>query len=294
MSPPYRKFASWTLSDLAIRASQGDRITFTGNHIFAQHPLPTRSPAETAEQFAARLRKFRNNLPRHTDLSERLALAVTALVRDGENTYAAADCVREILRNAPAEKKAEYDRDGIGYAFRPIDAPIGKTHRNRRTKRRKRGISPEEREAHVIRAQASRFIHKQKNFESLFQAQFGTFRYQSCRDADWYASAEPSYLERVDAFEKCAEPYAWFNAMPVAAAAQFYHEQRKFSQALLYYRKAIHAARRALMHEDLRAFVIRWLRLGVKLCKRSARMIPMPLYLGPWLPAEKSPSDCPA
>ena len=92
----YKEFAKWTLSDLAIRETQNDRITFRGNHISAQYPLPVRSQGETAEQFAARLTKFRNNLPRHSDSSERLAVAVKALMLDGEKSYAAADWVREM------------------------------------------------------------------------------------------------------------------------------------------------------------------------------------------------------
>ena len=68
----------------------------------------------------------------------------------------------------------------------------------------------------------------------------------------------------------------------------FYHEQRKYARALLHYRKAIRAARRAVMHENLRVFVIQWLRRGVKLCNHSARMMPMPLYSGPWLPTNSN------
>lgn len=154
----YKEFAKWTLSDLAIRETQNDRITFRGNHISAQYPLPVRSQGETAEQFAARLTKFRNNLPRHSDSSERLAVAVKALMLDGEKSYAAADWVREMLRDAPAEKKAEYEMKGIGYAFRPIDTPIGSTRRNHRIKQKTMDITLEERQAHTIRTQASRFI----------------------------------------------------------------------------------------------------------------------------------------
>jgi tetratricopeptide (TPR) repeat protein len=294
MSLPCREFAIWTLSDLAIRESEDDRITFRGNHISGQYVLPVRSQEETAEQFAVRISKFQKSLPRHSDLSERLALAVKAFMLDGEKSFAAADLVREILSKAPAEKKAEYERLGIGYAFRPIDAPIGTTRRNHRTRRKKRGISPAERQAHTIRTQASRFIRQHKNFDVLLQSRLGSFRQQCWRDATWYESAEKFSASRVKAFEKCDEPFGWFNAMPLSAAAYLYHEQGKFALALLHYRKAIHAARRAVMHEDLRAFVIRWLRLGMKLCKHSARMIPMPPYSGPWVPAEKSLGDCPA
>jgi hypothetical protein len=79
MALPYRQFAFWTLSDLAIRETESDRITLRGNHISAQYALPTRSQEETAEQFAVRVRKFRRDLPRHSDSSERFALAMKPL-----------------------------------------------------------------------------------------------------------------------------------------------------------------------------------------------------------------------
>jgi hypothetical protein len=98
---------------------------------------------------------------------------------------------------------------------------------------------------------------------------------------------EPSYIARVEAFEQLSGPFEWWAAMPVVAAANFYHEQRKFPQALLYYRKAIAAARSAEMHEDLRAFVLHWLRVQMNLCELSEKLIPMPPYRGAWIPAEK-------
>ena len=47
-----------------------------------------------------------------------------------------------------------------------------------------------------------------------------------------------------------------------ASGSHLYHEQRKFAQALVYYRKVIRAARRAIMHGDLRYFVVYWMRAG--------------------------------
>jgi hypothetical protein len=88
-------------------------------------------------------------------------------------------------------------------------------------------------------------------------------------------------------FEKRSEPFDWFTAMPLSVAGYLFHEQRKFSKALFYYRKAIQAARRAIMHEDLRAFVLSWPRIGVKLCLHAAEMVAMPAYRGPWLPEER-------
>jgi hypothetical protein len=284
----YRQFAIWVLSDLAVRKAEHDRVTFTGNHVCSQRLLPTRLEGETAKQFAVRLQEFRKGLQRYSDASERLALAVKAFMLDGEKSFAAAHSVMEILRKVPAEQKAEYERQGIGYAFRPIEMLIGKTRRNRRTKKKKHDKTPEELQAETIRTQASRFIHNHKDFDALFQRRLGSFRYECCRDAEWFDSVEASYAARVEAFEQISGHFDWFRVMPLAVSAQFYHEQRKYAPALLHYRKAIRAARRAVMHENLRVFVIPWLRRGVKLCNHSARMMPMPLYSGPWLPTNSN------
>jgi T5orf172 domain len=181
----YRQFAIWILSDLAIRKAEPDRITFTGNRVCSQHLLPTRLEKETATQFAIRLQEFRKGLPRYSDASERLALAVKAFMLDGEKSFAAAQSVLRILGKMPAEKRAEYERQGIGYAFRPIEMLIGRTRRNRRTRKKKHDKTPEESQADTIRAQASRFIHNRKDFEALFQRRLGSFRYECCRDAEW-------------------------------------------------------------------------------------------------------------
>jgi hypothetical protein len=269
MAVSYREFATWILSDLAVRETANDRVAFSGNRISAQHPFPIRLREESDREFSARLVKFKATLPRHSDLSERLALAVRALTLDSEKAFAAADLVREILSKAPKEVKAQYEERGIGYAFRSIDTPIGATHRNRRTKRKKVGISPEVRQAESIRAQASRFIKNHEKFDALFESWLGTFRFECCRDADWFASVEPSYLARVLEFEKRSEPFDWYDAMPVAAAAQFYHEQHKFPEALFYYREAIAAAMRAVMPEHHRARVLHWLEAQMHLCEVS-------------------------
>lgn len=176
MALPYREFATWTLSDLAIRRDDGDRITFSGNHISHQYLLPVPSPGESDEQYAARSRAFRKSLPRRWDLSERLALAFEAFRRSGEDPYSAAHDALKILREAPVRKQAEYERNGIGYAYKPIDSRIGSTRRGHRTKRKKPGLTREERQIHTIRAQVYRFIRQHKNFAALFDEQFGGFR----------------------------------------------------------------------------------------------------------------------
>jgi tetratricopeptide (TPR) repeat protein len=285
MAIHYREFAHWILNDLAIRKTENDRITFTGNHVCAQYLLPRRSKDDSDSQFAAKVREFRARLPRGSDFSERIAFATRALILDGEKAYIAADIIRQWLKQLPAEKKAEYDRAGIGHAFRPIDGPIGSTCRNRRTKeKKKQGVSTEESEAETIRTQASRFIRKHKNFEVRFQEALDSFRERFYRDEELYASVEASKIARVEAFETLSGPFDWFAAMPVAAAAQFYHEQGKFEQALFYYGKAIRAAGQAIMDEHFRGFVLHWLKVEVERCKRLEPMIPIPGYSGPRLP----------
>lgn len=181
MALPYTEFGIWMLSDLAIRKRVGNRITFAGNHVSDQRLLPRRSPEETSEQFTARKLKFDKSLPRHSDFSERIALAMRAFMLAGENSYAAAYRIFENLLELPAKKKAEYEAAGIGRAFEPIDPPIGSTRRNHRTMTKSPGISADERQVHSIRTQAYRFIGKHKDFEALFQRKMGSFRYECCR-----------------------------------------------------------------------------------------------------------------
>lgn len=282
MSVSYRTFAIWTLHDLAIRQNdRGNNIVFSGNHVSTQYARPVRSPGETHAMFALRLKQFHKAIPRRSDLSERLALALHALVLDGEKTFAAANHILHSLRNAPTKKKAEFERLGIGYAYKPIDSWIGATRRGRRETRKKRRLNPEIRCTETIRAQAYRFIREHENFAALFDQRIAYFRTTFARDAEWYAGAESSYTARAEAFGRRAEPFDWFTAMPLAATAQLYHEQRKFEQAALYYRKAISHARRAIMDEDFRVFVMWWLRAGVKSCKHKAGLVRPPAYRGP-------------
>jgi hypothetical protein len=285
MNLPYSEFGRWILNDLATRTTENGIVIFAGNHICIRNSPPTRAEGETNEQFAFQMDQFRKNLRRGSDASERLALAAKAFMLAGEtNWFAAAHSVLKLVRSLPSEKKAEYESQGIGYAFRPIDMPVGTTRRNRRTKEKKQNKTVEELQADSIRAQVSRFINNHPDFERLFERHFGEFRFRFCREA-WFASVEASYMARIESFERSSEPFDWYSAMPLAVCAQFYHEQRRYTPALLHYRKAIRAARRAVMHEDLRAFVLQWLRRGVKLCNHSTKMIPMPPYSGPWLPA---------
>jgi hypothetical protein len=138
--------------------------------------------------------------------------------------------------------------------------------------------------------QAARYIRRHKDFHARFDERLGSFREALWRDPEWYSAAENHYTAWVEACEKRTGPFEWSDAMPLATTAHLFHEQCKFSQALLYYQKVIKAARVAVMHEDLRTFVQYWMRVGVKLCRHGAGMIRMPPYSGPWVPDQATPS----
>jgi hypothetical protein len=255
-------------------------VVFEGNHVSRQYILPIRGPAESPEQFAERKREFWKTLPRGSDLSERLALAFAALTRIEEPKAAAYD-ILEILRKAPAAKREYYESRGIGYAYRPINSALGTTRRGHRKNGKKQGLDEEIRQAETIRVQASTFIKSHKNFDALFRDRLGSFRFTFWRDAEWYEKTEKSYVAQVAAFDELNRPFEWWSAMILPVTAQFYHEQRKFAKALVHYRKAMKAARGAVMTEDLRDFVVYWMRIGIKLCLRSASVVEMPPYSGP-------------
>ena len=283
MAVPYREFAIWTLHDLAIKEKTADRIVFDGNYVSEQHAVPMSQAGEAPEHFAARMRRFWKALPRHSDLSERLARAFEALQHVEEKKAAAYD-ILTILRGAPADERALHETRGIGHAYKPINSAFGTTRRGRRTKRKKRGLGVDYRQAESIRVQASKFIRHHTNFEALFRLRLELFKFMFWRDREWYEATEKAYLAQVAAFEGLIGTFEWSAAMILTAVAYLYHEQRRFAPATVYYRKAIRAARRAVMHEDFRQFVIHWMRLGIKLCLREAKVVEAPPYDGPWLP----------
>src|SRR5215831_201050 len=107
MPLPYREFATWILSDLAERTptKHKDRITFSGNHISIQYPIPVRAESETEEEFAMRVRDFYRGLPRYSDLSFPMTMAWQALVLAGKSDWSAASLVLGELQKVPVRSK---------------------------------------------------------------------------------------------------------------------------------------------------------------------------------------------
>ena len=266
MPLPYREFAAWILSDLSERTETeyADRITFSGNYINEQWVLPVRAENETAEQFALRFKEFHKLIPRHSDLSTRIALAVEAFVRAGETKWSAASLVWDQLKKVPnlsAAQQLQWAKLEISH--KQIKPAIGTTRRGRRSKRKKTGSPAYYRQVETVRTQASRFKRKCTNFETLFESKFATYRFQFWRDdwyAEWYAEAEPVYLQRL---ADCEQTYGSEPGHPmtplsdgrdasnvvvgeVLGLAWLYLQWGKYAQAELFLRRAQATLEKAL------------------------------------------------
>jgi tetratricopeptide (TPR) repeat protein len=145
---------------------------------------------------------------------------------------------------------------------------------------RKSSESPFLRLAGTIRRQVQRYRTRHSDWRRDFDFQIAMFRASRFRDAEWYREAEEGYEQWLSDFEKRQE-FVWFEAMKIIGLARLYHEQHKIEQAVAVYRKAIRIARKAIMPEEFRQFVLAWLRTLVKACLRKARSLPRPVYLGP-------------
>ncbi len=291
MSLPYRRFASYVLGDRAERSDPEwrDRVTFSGNHVSRQFVAPVRGNNETPTAYATRLQDFHKRLPRHSDLSMRLALALEALIRSGEKQWAAASFILGELRESSQrsrEQRLAYAQLGIPH--KEFDVGLGNTRRGRRGKRKRRGFTRTDRFVETIRAQALRFKRMHKDFDRLFENEIGSFRFSFARDVEWYAQAEARYEAWLRQFESRQGAIDWWTAMPIAVLAELYHEQMKHDQARVCYRKALQAARRAIMHEDFRKFILGQLRIRVKACSKGTHQLPPMEYRGPGLPVEQS------
>ena len=293
MPLPYREFAAWILSDLSERTETeyADRITFSGNYINEQWVLPVRAENETAEQFALRLKEFHKLIPRHSDLSTRIALAVEAFVRAGETKWSAASLVWDQLEKVPKLSAAEQLQWAkLGISHKHIKPAIGTTRRGHRSKRKKTGSPAYYRQVETVRTQASRFKRKCTNFETLFERKFATYRFRFFRD-DWYAEAEPVYLQRLADCEQMygSEPSRLMTPLSggrdasnvvvsdILSLAWLYLQWGKYAQAELFLRRAQATLEKALGPDHPG---VAWIltELGKCLAKQGRLVEAEPLY----------------
>jgi len=237
----HTSFAGYVLSDLAVRAPGGtDRIILRGNHVSWQIQIPVRGEDEGREEYAARCKEFRKQVPRGSDLSLRLALAHEYYLRHGFSGWGAAYLVvteawPEALRFA-AEENAEYRN--VGVRLQTVKRRIGTSRRGHRTKRKRDGFSALDRQVETVRTQVARFKSKHPEFDKLFEAEFRGFRYQFCRDAGWCAEAELEYRRGLADCENELGPYDHWTAMATLSFARVLQAQGKLDDAIPVYRLA--------------------------------------------------------
>lgn len=177
----YQDFASWVLSDLAVRVTEpnGWPVVFVGNHI--QHVYVDRTQA-----------------PRHSDYSIRLALAMESYKRAGEVQSTALSLVFEGLQKASANPPAvAAELNAIGKAYPRPDFPMGKTKRSNRTRPKRTGWPPIARSLESLRTQVARYRRTHPEFQSRFEMWFGAFVADFNVSEGWLERPEPVYGERL-------------------------------------------------------------------------------------------------
>lgn len=279
MAPPYREFASYILADLAVRERPQDpsNLFFKGNYMRAQYAKPVQAATETDQAFAECIRAFRKRIPRASDRSHRLALAIEALRRAGETEKSAALYVYEELARSQSRSTAKRSAlRRFGKNHRVVDYRIGKTLRSRRTKRKRSGWGSTERALETIRAQASRYKRLHRNFEKEFENAFAAFCTQYYRDEQWLEKAEPEYRSRAEQLEQSAGPSAMVTAMAVTSHAKVLHELGKHTEAASEYRRALGLWQTADTDEDYRQEAISLITGEIERCEsRKAPATPL-------------------
>jgi hypothetical protein len=243
MALPLLDFASYIVRDLAVRtkAKRGGNVVFSSNHSSPQYILPARAQNETEQEFAARLKQFRTRIPRGSDQKLRLALAMEACTRAGMGLFAAASYTLEALRRAEeisGARQLEFEKLGV-LSYKRIEPRIGATQRGRRKKRKKRGYHPEYRQIETIRTEVSRFRRTFDGFEKKFESEFGLYRFQYHRDAEWFAEVEPFQRQLISRCERELGPTHELTASHALTMARMLHEQGKFEDAEIEYRSAL-------------------------------------------------------
>jgi tetratricopeptide (TPR) repeat protein len=251
MALPYREFACYIVRDLAVRTKtkRGGDFVFSGNHSSPYRLV--RFENESKEQFTARLKQFRaqfqKTIPRGSDSRKRLALAMEALIRLGWDSVAASAEVLEALDKAREEtEKRRLDLEKRGIPYKRVEFNIGLTNRGRKKKRpgsesSKHADDPNYRKAETIRAEYFHFKRTFEGFEKLFESEFGWYRFMYCRNAEWFAEAEPAYRQLIITCEKDKKvgPTHSVTATHSLTLARALHEQGRFEEAEMEYQRAL-------------------------------------------------------
>jgi len=318
MTVSHQEFATWMLLRVSFRNNGRERrvraigdnselspIIFSGNFLTRFFVPPSRSDFGTDAAFEEEKRKWRSHVPRGSDSSLILSIAHEAFVRDGYKTWQAAYMVFEALKTVaclPGECKKWCAKRGIHLTATKFR--IGVSSRGRRTRRKKSGFTPIDRRVNTLLAEVSRFKRQHKEFGRLYDAWFGAFRDDFCRDADWYVEQErrctlevecieeylhaaesgrppnPPWDIPVDVWERIKTanmcPTVTELAMRVVNLASLYHIQSKYSDAETCYCRAMELYRSASIAPQLHQVVLPWIDAQIVNCRKGQQPDPSP------------------
>jgi hypothetical protein len=247
MMEAYKLFALYKLCDLMVRVKirpcpgvvGHSSDVFSGNHGSMSFGGVDREPSETVRSYNQRKKQVFPYMPeRSDDLSNRLALAFTALKRaDPEQKQLwIAHKVEELLGNAE-EARTAYE--GKVAAFKvpvtPISNRFGKTKRGRRRKR----VKEHGRVSETVRIQVLRYLKNHSDLERAFEEQFGDFRSQYLREPQLLAQAESVWRDNV---ELAIRTYGMDHSTTADCEmnlAMILHEQKDFEAASEFYERAL-------------------------------------------------------
>ena len=236
-----QEFSRWVLSDLARRASPRNTtpIEWRGNHVKLIYEKPVRNGDEALEEYFRRVDAWRDGLPRGSDNSLRLALAVQSYQQSGEFRKRAIGLVLDDIDWAKiAIGKEITEMAALGIQFRLPDGPLGTTDRSNNKKLKKTEPDSDVRRAEVVRTQVSRYRKNHRNFDDIFAMWFEVFIAEHHCDSAWLAKVEPVYRERVTRAASNLDPNDPWLGTNTLNLARLLHEMGKYGEAELLYLEA--------------------------------------------------------
>ncbi len=160
--------------------------------------------------------------------------------------------------------------------FRELDALIAAGGQS--STRQQTSVAPGVfRLAKIVRSQVERFRRKHSDWRRSFDLRFSAFRYDHCRDDQWYREQELIYRSRLHS----AEAGSFMNTIAIEAAnlAVLCHEQGKYPEAQAIYLKARDAWAVATTAGDVRrGIALKWIDVQIANCIEHNLPEPRPGY----------------
>ncbi len=198
-----------------------------------------RNGDEAPEEYSRRVNAWRHGLPRGSDNSLRLALAVQSYEQSGECRKSAIGLVLDDIDWVKiAIGKEITEMAAFGIQFRLPDGPLGTTDRSNNKKLKKAEPDSDVRRAAVVRTQVSRYRRNHRNFDDIFAMWFDVFIAEHHCNPVWLATFEPAFRERLAWAASNLDPNDPWLGTSTLTLARWLHEMGKYGEAELFYIEA--------------------------------------------------------